>query len=798
MSSPKLQGGGSPIPASAAGPVVSAAVPAPDRRRFAAVWQPLLISALLFGLFGEWLYPLRAFMAGDSGRTIGLFLALTGVLLAVGCLRLPSYFFASVPPLMIVGSMFFLYGLEEGASWFARYARLLSADVTEIVETGRLYGISGETRFLLLLIGWTLLVVSVQMLALSKQSILLFFLATLAYLLLLEMTGSVQVYHGLVRSAGWGLALQALLFRCHLRLGAGGGDEGGLAYGDAATWVLGGSSGRTGRASGLLAGTSVAALCVLGALGLSLLLPVQPVRPISWSQVIHAWEEWSGARLTGSRPDDYAQSGYSKDDTRLGVPLRLRHETFFTAISPQQTYWRGESKSVYTGRGWSAHASGSRAADTWSAGLTEVNEALAKERRGVPSDPTIRQTVVFKGQVNGTTPLFSGGLPLAVERLFSERPGGSGQANTRFDLYADAVYAEPGASRQKLHGYELTAVVPSASPERLRLATGADPEAISARELQLPQTLPERVKRLGRELTSRQANRYDAVQAVSSYLEGRYAYSLDTKTPPEGSDFVDYFLFEQKMGYCDHFSTAMTVLLRSGGIPARWVKGFAPGAPVSDDEQRYQVSYADAHSWVEVYFPGAGWIPFDPTPGFEPAVASDMTPLTDKDAALAEGPMDWDKVLAFTGMLVKKGSAVLFVGWSWVRTHLLPVTSVLLALMFLISMAVIYRKTWFRQSGFLLRLYLLRRRRRFPDKDELLRAADVVWRELGLSYGEKTAAMTGREYVERISPLFGDRAGQLSRFLRDWEHLYYGGSGLDRTRSRDFLKLCRGLAFPER
>lgn len=796
MSSPKLQGGGSPIPVSAAGSGVSAAVPAPNRRRrFAAVWQPLLISALLFGLFGEWLYPLRIFMAGDSGRTIGLFLVLTGVLLAAGCLRLPSYFFVFVPPLMIGSSMFFLYGLEEGASWFAGYARLLSADVTELFETGRLYGISGETRFLLLLIGWTLLVVSVQMLALSKQSILLFFLATLVYLLLLEMTGSVQVYHGLVRSAGWGLALQALLFRCHLRLGASGGDEGLLAHDGVAARVPGGSF---GGGSGLLTGTTITAFCVLGALGLSLLLPVQPVRPISWSQVIHAWEDWSGARLTGSRPDDYALSGYSKDDTRLGVPLRMRHETFFTAISPQQTYWRGESKSVYTGRGWSAHAAGSRAADTWSPSLVGVNEALAKARRGVPSDQTIRQTVVFKGQVNGSTPLFSGGLPLAVERLFSERSGGSGQANTRFDPYADAVYAEPGASRQKLYGYELTAVVPFASPERLRLATGADPEAISARELQLPQTLPERVRRLGRELTSRQANRYDAVQAVSSYLEERYVYSLDTKIPPEGADFVDYFLFEQKMGYCDHFSTAMTVLLRSGGIPARWVKGFAPGAPVSDDEQRYQVSYADAHSWVEVYFPGAGWIPFDPTPGFDPVVAADMTPLTDGDATLTGGPLDWDKVLAFTGMLVKKGSAVLFAGWSWVRTHLLPVTTVLLALIFLISMAVIYRKTWIRRSGFLFRLYLLRRRRRFPDKDELLRAADVVWRELSLSYGEKTAAMTGREYVERISPLLGDRAGQLGLFLRDWERLYYGGSELDRTRSRDFLKLCRGLAFPER
>ncbi|WP_334078250.1 transglutaminase-like domain-containing protein [Paenibacillus sanfengchensis] len=792
MSSPKLQNGGPPIPLPSADPGLSAAaLPATTRRRSLSFWQPLLLSALLFGLFGEWLYPLRAFMAGEPSRIIGLFLVLTGILLVSGCLRLPSYLYAFIPPLLIGGSMFFLYGRGEGMSWITGFARLLSADVTEILQTGRLYGISEETRFLLLLIGWTLLVVSVQMLALSKQSILLFFLATLFYLLLLEMTGSVQAFPGLVRSAGWGLALQALLFRRHLRLVATGRDDGGHADGTGGS-VTGGSTG----GGGLLAGTSTAALCVLGAWALSLLLPVQPVRSIPWNQVIHAWEDWGGARLTGGTPDNYALSGYSKDDTRLGVPLRLRHETFFTAVSPQQTYWRGESKSVYTGRGWSAYSAGSRSSAASS--LAEVNEALSKERELGPPVKTIKQTVVFKGQVNGTTPLFGGGLPLKVERLFSERPGEFGHADTRYDRYADAVYAERSSSRQKLYGYELTAIAPSAAPERLRLASGNDPDEISARELQLPHTLSERVRRLGMELTSRQANRYDAVQAVSAYLEERYVYSLDTKIPPEGADFVDYFLFEQKTGYCDHFSTAMTVLLRSGGIPARWVKGFAPGAAASDDEHRYEVSYADAHSWVEVYFPGEGWIPFDPTPGYEPALAAELPDATGGEPNHKGGAVDWDKLLAFAGMLVEKGKALLFTGWSLVRTHLLLLTTILLVLVFVISMAVIHRRTWFRQSGYLIWLYVLKRRRRFPDRKELLRAADYVWQELSRSYGGKTAAMTGREYVEHITPKYGGEAGQLSRFLRDWEHLYYGGGGLDRTRSRNFLKLCRKLAFPER
>ncbi|MBD4895172.1 hypothetical protein GUF81_05585, partial [Xanthomonas citri pv. citri] len=89
--------------------------------------------------------------------------------------------------------------------------------------------------------------------------------------------------------------------------------------------------------------------------------------------------------------------------------------------------------------------------------------------------------------------------------------------------------------------------------------------------------------------------------------------------PKNDEDYVDQFLFETKMGYCDNFSSAMVVLLRSAGIPARWVKGYTSGEYKEAGNKNgsiYEVTNNNAHSWVEVYFPEQGWVTFEPTKGF--------------------------------------------------------------------------------------------------------------------------------------------------------------------------------------
>ena len=102
------------------------------------------------------------------------------------------------------------------------------------------------------------------------------------------------------------------------------------------------------------------------------------------------------------------------------------------------------------------------------------------------------------------------------------------------------------------------------------------------------------------------------MQAIINYLKD-YPYNLKIEAPPANADGVDYFLFTQKTGYCTYFASALAVMLRSVGIPARMVVGFLPGQ-YDPKAHTYIIRDRDYHAWTEVYFPGYGWITFDPTP----------------------------------------------------------------------------------------------------------------------------------------------------------------------------------------
>ena len=139
--------------------------------------------------------------------------------------------------------------------------------------------------------------------------------------------------------------------------------------------------------------------------------------------------------------------------------------------------------------------------------------------------------------------------------------------------------------------------------------------------LQLPSSLPERVKTLANSLTETKDNMYDKAKAIEDYL-GSAKFSYETQNvavPGRDEDYVDQFLFDTMIGYCDNFSTSMIVMLRSIGIPARWVKGYTSGQLYEtqmDGNNVYEVTNNNAHSWVEVYFPNRGWVTFEPTKGF--------------------------------------------------------------------------------------------------------------------------------------------------------------------------------------
>ncbi|HEV2735907.1 MAG TPA: transglutaminaseTgpA domain-containing protein, partial [Longimicrobiaceae bacterium] len=157
-------------------------------------------------------------------------------------------------------------------------------------------------------------------------------------------------------------------------------------------------------------------------------------------------------------------------------------------------------------------------------------------------------------------------------------------------------------------------------PEDALRAAGEESPPWEAQYLQLP-PLSARVLRLADSLTAGQPTRLDRVRAVERWLRTEFRYTLELPRDA-GEARLESFLFRRRAGHCEYFSTAMAVLLRAEGIPARNVTGFL-GGEWNGFGRYLVVTGNDAHSWVEVWFPGLGWVPFDPTPPASRALATE-------------------------------------------------------------------------------------------------------------------------------------------------------------------------------
>ena len=174
--------------------------------------------------------------------------------------------------------------------------------------------------------------------------------------------------------------------------------------------------------------------------------------------------------------------------------------------------------------------------------------------------------------------------------------------------------------------YRTVGSVSEANFRMLREAGQDYPAWVTDRYLQLPNDFPEKVRKLARDLADGKANPYDKAEAIRRHLL-TLPYSLEVRTPPSGQDWVEFFLFHERRGYCQNYAAAMITMLRSLGIPARLAVGFAPGI-WDGDRGVWQVLSRHYHAWPEVYFPRYGWVEFEPTPadvqpsleslGFEP------------------------------------------------------------------------------------------------------------------------------------------------------------------------------------
>jgi hypothetical protein len=195
---------------------------------------------------------------------------------------------------------------------------------------------------------------------------------------------------------------------------------------------------------------------------------------------------------------------------------------------------------------------------------------------------------------------------------------------------------------QTYEGYTMRSFVSNAGDDDLRAAGISYSGFIRDMYLQTPPSLPRRVSDLAAELTRDAETAMDKALAIRGYLRGpNFKYSQDIDKPPRGADGVDYFLFETRVGYSDYFASAMAVMLRTVGVPARLAAGYSPGEPI-DGSSRRVVRDSDSHGWTQVYFPGHGWIDFEPTPRWRALERGVFVRAEDKEVDQVQGGSESD------------------------------------------------------------------------------------------------------------------------------------------------------------
>jgi transglutaminase-like putative cysteine protease len=332
--------------------------------------------------------------------------------------------------------------------------------------------------------------------------------------------------------------------------------------------------------------------CVLAALTAAMLVPSLASDGIAGSPV--------DSVLPGERFDDgKGQGGFGDgngfgalnpgDSTGVGGDTGFDKDTFgnndtevhFQVESSESAYWRTGTYGTYTGTGWE------RDVERMSYGGPIGDGGLGGDR------------VVYEVEFERpATALPTAWRPTSVSGL-------TGLEVTETGSVISGETVEPGTS------FSAISQQPVRDVDVLQAAGGDYPDDVEDRYTQLPDDTPERVGDLTEELTGDDETAYEAARSIQSWLRTEKGYSLQASR--QSDHMADTFIFEMEEGYCEYFATAMTTMLRTQGIPARYTVGYTTGQEVENN--RYEVRGMNAHAWVEVYFPDVGWVRFDPTPG---------------------------------------------------------------------------------------------------------------------------------------------------------------------------------------
>ncbi len=587
------------------------------------VMRRLLSGILLIILVHEWLNPLSKLSEWTSVYSVTPLLFTIAGIVAVDVLSIHpiwSWLTKLFIILSSVAAMFHgtnLFHLE----WWVDFAILIRDDSLHMI-TADWVSVSAEGRTLLFIGAWSTVVCWLYAVILYQRVALYVTMFTVVYLIILQTWLSLDTTIGVVITIITGLCLHGLSVLPGLESTFGLKAK---LVGWPIRWVM----------SSIVLVSLTVGCGLLLSMGQEKATLKLPQSLMSWNWQSLGTFSFPGYRVKPTNLE--MKSGYSLMDSELGGSVSTDDSIAFLANTERpDAYWRGESKSVYDGKGWSnlkndlyGYEIGSMLPDV----LMDGNASILDEK-------TFIQEVFPQADYPSseqTTILLSSGAIRRIEKVnIVSDTAGKKLGPITMDR-VEGKYTLQGSGSSSLSSYSVKSSAPITS-DRAKLVLGnmaeggPVPAEISIPNVKLPDTLPERVSQLAHTITDEFDSTWEKANAIEQYLHDHYRYTLTPKSSVREGDFVDQFLFELQEGYCDYFSTAMAVMLRSIGVPARWVKGFAPGEIIHTEENDFlqesaerlqadeiktysvMVRNRNAHSWVEVYITGIGWTSFDPTP----------------------------------------------------------------------------------------------------------------------------------------------------------------------------------------
>ncbi|WP_406770644.1 transglutaminase-like domain-containing protein [Candidatus Clostridium stratigraminis] len=301
---------------------------------------------------------------------------------------------------------------------------------------------------------------------------------------------------------------------------------------------------------------------------------------------------------------DLTFSGYNKNANKLGGPVTVDKNLAFKVKSDAKYYLKGDVKDFYNGFTWShsdvkyylqSNKNISMFQNNFSRNFTSESNSLTIYPEGLNSSTLFTPEYSYNAVVDKGN-IFYDDIPTFVTSSVVKKP------------YQISFY--------KLNNYGLSIHDYGISTDKIEVGTLYYNEWYK-KYLELPDNLSSRIYDLVYSLTKDKKYNYEKIQAINKYLKLNYKYTLKVSNVPDGQEFLDYFLFTEKKGYCTYFATAETIMCRIAGIPARYVEGFKM-ADDKDSNGLYEVKNEDAHAWTEVLYmqtPTAGlWYTVDAVP----------------------------------------------------------------------------------------------------------------------------------------------------------------------------------------